>query len=299
MPYRTLLWLMWARLEATEEDAVEGYGSPAELADDLELFLQPALSQALIPLAEVENLLRRLDVFGSTSRRWTCARTAWSTGAWWASCWVWTSLPTCPARSGRDRLQAALGEGAVEPPTDLSEECSSTLDVFAPSPPPSPRYGEEAIGPYIISMAHGADDVPGGAALGPRRRSLRDADGALPLDIAPLVETVDDLEQAGPYLQAMLSDATYRPSPRGRGDRQVVMIGYSDSSKISGIAASRWALYEAQESMVEVASTRVDLTIFHGRAAPSAVAGLKPREAILAEPWGAVRGRLRSPSKGR
>jgi phosphoenolpyruvate carboxylase len=77
------------------------------------------------------------------------------------------------------------------------------------------------------------------------------------------------------------------------------MLGYSDSSKISGITASRWALYRAQEALVAVAgSAGVELTLFHGRGGTVGRGGSKPRDAVLAAPCGAVRGRLRVTEQG-
>ncbi len=300
MPYRTLLWLMWARLEATKEDAAEGYGSPAELADDLELIASSLRSHqgTHAGLAEVENLLRRLDVFGFHLATLDVRQDSLVHRRVVGELLAVDGFADLPGEERTRRLQAALGESAVEPPADPSEECSSTLDVFEAIAAAQSRYGGRAIGPYIISMAHGADDVLAVLFLA-RAAGLVGDDGRVPLDIAPLVETVDDLERAGSIVEAMLSDPAYRRHLATRNDLQVVMIGYSDSSKISGIAASRWALYEAQEDLVAVAERGgVDLTIFHGRGGTVGRGGSKPREAILAEPWGAVRGRLRVTEQG-
>jgi phosphoenolpyruvate carboxylase len=114
------------------------------------------------------------------------------------------------------------------------------------------RHGRQALGPYIISMAQGADDLL--ALLLIARRAGLEADGAWTWTSAPLFETVDDLERCGlPPWRSMLEDPVYRAHLDKRGNRQLVMLGYSDSSKISGIAASRWALYQVQEELAGLA----------------------------------------------
>src|SRR3546814_6851691 len=54
---------------------------------------------------------------------------------------------------------------------------------------------------------------------------------AVPLDVAPLFETVADLEAAPSVMRALFDDPVYRAHLRTRGDRQTVMLGYSDSAK--------------------------------------------------------------------
>jgi phosphoenolpyruvate carboxylase len=97
----------------------------------------------------------------------------------------------------------------------------------------------------------------------------------------------------------MLSDKTYRAHLKTRGDEQLVMLGYSDSNKDSGIASSRWALQHAQAALVRVADAcGVRLTLFHGRGGTVSRGGGSPRAGVLAAPAGAVRGRLRVTEQG-
>ncbi|RYE92618.1 MAG: phosphoenolpyruvate carboxylase, partial [Oxalobacteraceae bacterium] len=160
------------------------------------------------------------------------------------------------------------------------------------------RYGRRAIGPYIISMCQGADDALGLLVLA-RVAGLVGDDGGVPLDIAPLFETVPDLDNAPHCMATLLEDPLYRAHLKARGDVQVVMLGYSDSNKESGLAASRWALQEAQVALVALARRHeVRLVLFHGRGGTASRGGSKPRAAILAEPKDAVQGRLRITEQG-
>ena len=108
-----------------------------------------------------------------------------------------------------------------------------------------------------------------------------------------------DLERAGETLTALLDDPIYRAHVTARGDRQIVMLGYSDSSKESGLAASRWALYRAESALSEVADRAgVELTLFHGRGGTPSRGGSKPRAGILAQPPGVMHGRMRLTEQG-
>ena len=71
---------------------------------------------------------------------------------------------------------------------------------------------------------------------------------ARPLRVVPLVETADDLRQAGSMLRQLLSVPWYRERINGH---QEVMIGYSDSAKDVGRFGAAWELYKAQEAIVE------------------------------------------------
>jgi phosphoenolpyruvate carboxylase len=120
-----------------------------------------------------------------------------------------------------------------------------------------------------------------------------------PLDVAPLFETGDDLAAAPQIMAALLGDDVYRAHLEARGRRQVIMIGYSDSNKDVGIAASRWALQRAQAALVEtLAPAGIDLTIFHGRGGSVSRGGGKITRAVQGAPPGTVRGHLRVTEQG-
>ena len=160
------------------------------------------------------------------------------------------------------------------------------------------RYGAAALGPYIISMAQDADDALAVLFLARAAGCVAD-DGHVPLDVAPLFETVDDLAAGPDVLRALAADPTYAAHLEARGRRQLVMLGYSDSNKDGGIAAARVALDRAQERLAEAAEELgLTLTLFHGRGGSISRGGSKPRAGILAAPRGAVRGHARATEQG-
>jgi phosphoenolpyruvate carboxylase len=111
-----------------------------------------------------------------------------------------------------------------------------------------------------------------------------------------LFERIDDLERAADTLRTLLAIPEYRARINGR---QEVMIGYSDSAKDGGRLASNWALYRAQESIVDVCrSAHVELTLFHGRGGSISRGGGPTYLAIQSQPPGSIQGRLRATEQG-
>ncbi len=145
------------------------------------------------------------------------------------------------------------------------------------------RHGAGAVNRLIVSMTHEADDVILAEA--------RAAEAGLVAQGVPLLETIDDLRRA-PALVGELLDRSPRPALE-------VMVGYSDSGKDGGPLTAQWEIYRAQERLVELARARdVRLTVFHGRGGSAGRGGGPTHAAILAQPPGAVDGRLKLTEQG-
>jgi phosphoenolpyruvate carboxylase len=169
------------------------------------------------------------------------------------------------------------------------------------------RFGTEACHRYVVSFTSSASDVTdvlelaGHASATHERGGGGDhAESRLPiLDVVPLFETSAALDAAGTILGALLDDPVYRARLATRGDRQEVMLGYSDSNKESGFLAAAWALHRAQSDLVGAARTRgVELTLFHGRGGALGRGGGPTNRAILGQAPGSVDGRLRLTEQG-
>ena len=172
------------------------------------------------------------------------------------------------------------------PMTKPVREVLDTFDVIA-------NTKGAGIGTYIISMATRPSDVLQVALL-LRARGLK-----APLPIAPLFETLDDLQRAPAIMRDLFSLDWYRRRVRNAGDRQQVMIGYSDSAKDAGPLTAAWALYQAQEGIARAGREHgVHLTLFHGRGGAIGRGGGPAHDAILAQPPGTVGGSLRVTEQG-
>jgi phosphoenolpyruvate carboxylase len=112
--------------------------------------------------------------------------------------------------------------------------------------------------------------------------------------VVPLFETLADLDGAAPTMDSLLSVPWYREHLRTEfSSCQEVMLGYSDSAKDAGRVAANWALYKAQESLVEVAKKHgVVLTLFHGRGGSIGRGGGPMHLAMLSQPAGSVQVRF-------
>ncbi|HMO84488.1 MAG TPA: phosphoenolpyruvate carboxylase, partial [Lacipirellulaceae bacterium] len=124
-------------------------------------------------------------------------------------------------------------------------------------------------------------------------------DRAMLLPVAPLFETIADLQAAAEVLRTLLATPAYREYVRAVGDRQMVMIGYSDSTKDGGYMAAQWALYSVQRDLQRVADEfGVQLTFFHGRGGSLGRGGGPAARGVLSLPTMAFSGSLRLTEQG-
>lgn len=300
MPYRQLLWLMEGRLARKRNDEEGGYGLPEEFEADLTLIRQSLEANAgsLAGLDLIRRTIWRVRVFGFHLAALDVRQ---DSEVHRRVVGLLLGDAEFSERSTEERTSRIADElrAGGEAPTEVEdEEAARTMDVFRALDEALHRYGERALGPYVISMAKGADDALAVLLLA-RKCGLVDENGCVPIDIAPLFETVEDLEAGPEVLRALCADPTYAEHVDSRGRTQIVMLGYSDSNKDGGITASRVALNEAQERLVEVAEElNIELSFFHGRGGSISRGGSKPREGILATPRGALRGLARSTEQG-
>jgi phosphoenolpyruvate carboxylase len=119
------------------------------------------------------------------------------------------------------------------------------------------------------------------------------------LPIAPLFETLDDLNRAPDILAALFTHPAYTSFLAAGARHQHIMLGYSDSNKDCGYFTATWALYKAQETISAVCCAHdVRVTLFHGRGGSIARGGGPAAKAILAQPVGLRDGGIRVTEQG-
>ena len=201
-------------------------------------------------------------------------------------------------RNALAHLRAA-GTGAPDLRVELSPGVTlgETLATFRAMAAAQARFGVEACHRFVVSFTASPSDVTDVLELA---RLAAGPDGTPPvIDVVPLFESTDALTGAGPILDAVLADPAYRAHLASRGDRQEVMLGYSDSNKESGFLSAAWMLHGAQAALVEVARAhRVELTLFHGRGGTIGRGGGPAHRAILGSAPGSVDGRLKLTEQG-
>jgi phosphoenolpyruvate carboxylase len=299
MPYRVFLRLIQQRLQSTYDDDVFPYEHVEEFRDDMQLIADSLSTNkgAHAGLFAVRRLLRRIDTFGFHMVTLDVRQDAMVHRKVVGEClgeddWLERSAED---RSARIIEAIDAKEGA---PMNPSTQARKTLAVFQAISFCRRKYGERAIGPYIISMTQGPDDILSVLLLA-QWGELHNRKGEVPLDVTPLLETVDDLTRGPEILHDLLESELYRKHLKKRQNQQMVMIGYSDSNKDGGLASARWALQNAQEKLVAaVAEQDIELTLFHGRGGTISRGGSKTHVAVLGAPPGTVNGRLRVTEQG-
>ena len=164
------------------------------------------------------------------------------------------------------------------------------------------EVSEHCFGSYIISMTHEASHLLEVALLA-KMSGLIYSDGSgnvtSEIHIAPLFETVKDLEHAEPTLESLFTNQVYRQLLKFSNDTQEVMLGYSDSCKDGGILASSWNLYKAQKNIVALTDRHnIRCLLFHGRGGTIGRGGGPTHESILSQPKGTVKGGIKFTEQG-
>ncbi len=167
-----------------------------------------------------------------------------------------------------------------------SAETQEVLDTFAVIAKTDPQ----ALGIYIISMARQASDVLAVQLL------LKETNCPFKIPVAPLFETLDDLNNAKMVMQRLFAVDWYKNYINGE---QHVMIGYSDSAKDAGVIAANWAQYQAQEALIKICDENsIQLVLFHGRGGTIGRGGAPAHQALLSQPPGSLKGGLRVTEQG-
>jgi phosphoenolpyruvate carboxylase len=288
-PYRQRFGFIAERLRRTragltgEAAPLTGrYGSPAELDEELEE-LQAALAAdglGRVAWGEVQDLRWQLATFGfhlaslEVRQHATVHRAALE------------SIRRGEARSTEVAPGVTVGE---------------VLATFRAIAAAQARFGAAACERVVVSFTASPSDITDVLEL--VRLATEDDEGdatAGPaLDVVPLFESADALVAAGPILEALLSAPAYREHLATRGNRQEVMLGYSDSNKESGFLAAGWMLHGAQGQLSAVARRLgVELTLFHGRGGAIGRGGGPTNRAILGQAPGSIDGRLKLTEQG-
>lgn len=202
--------------------------------------------------------------------------------------------------AGRQRLlTGAVPFDVAVDESQFSEAARETLALFRMLAETVRTGGAEALGGHVISMTHQPSDVLG--VLWLARHAAASAglpDARLRMPIIPLFETIADLRNAATTLDRLLSDPTYRAHVDATG-RQIVMIGYSDSTKDGGYLTASWSLHRAQLELARAAAAHgARLVIFHGRGGALGRGGGPAARSIHSLPAGTVNGALRITEQG-
>ncbi len=263
------------------------YRGSSELERDLNLLEQAMRADQLegSALRDLQRWIRRSRVFGLSFMRLDIRENSKGYRTLMKELLALFGEET--ERVDRDDLEGLWNREWQEPSAEslseaLSERSLDLLQVTRLMQEWGRDHGEEGVGVNIISMTHCVGDVLWVLWL---QRLCASWSGGQAMNIAPLFETIDDLQSSADMLQELFRHPVYRDVLKRQGNRQTVMVGYSDSAKDGGYLAACWALYEGQERMQELADGEgVELTCFHGRGGALGRGGGPAARAIQALP---------------
>lgn len=186
-----------------------------------------------------------------------------------------------------------------------SAKTLETLALFRLLHKAMSAFGPICLGAHIISLTSAPSEVLTVLWFWRWAQSVGSPPGtdvaALPdqLAIAPLFEKIEDLKNGSTTLNAILEHPMYAAHLAGQGSRQIVMVGYSDSTKDGGYLAACWGLYRAQSDLQRVADKfGVHITFFHGRGGSLGRGGGPAARGIYSLPPDALDGSLRLTEQG-
>lgn len=293
-PYRTVLGALRDKLErwrlATEAQLRGEMVEEADLIRDVEVLRQPLmlcyeslcdLGMRRIADGALLDILRQLRCFGVNLVRMDIRQHSERHSAALSEISIHLGLGAYEDWSEPQRQEWLLAELANRRPLipqhwTPSEATQEVLDCCAVAVEQVPG----SLACYIISMARQASDVLAVRLL------LKAAGGGEALPIAPLFETLDDLDRAPRVMRELLRLEETRGA---KSKQQMVMIGYSDSAKDAGILSAAWAQYRAQEALLAVCKEAgVKLQLFHGRGGTLGRGGGPAHDALLSQPPGSL-----------
>jgi len=181
----------------------------------------------------------------------------------------WAKLKALP---GPDQIKKLL-EVRINPVflslTDpLAEETIKTILAISTI---HDENGEAACHRYVISNCQSALHIIEVFML---LRLLIGKEEGLSLDVVPLFETIDDLASASTIMKELYAIPVYREHLRKRGDRQTIMLGFSDGTKDGGYLRANWSIFRAKEQLTELSrESEIKVIFFDGRGGPPARGG--------------------------
>ncbi len=184
-----------------------------------------------------------------------------------------------------------------------SKATEETISVFKMLHRLQAEFGSRICRSYVISMSHSVSDLLEVVLLAKETGLVDIFTGSSDLLVVPLFETVEDLQKAPLVMENLFKSEFYLNLLPRVGEKlqplQELMLGYSDSNKDSGFLSSNWEIHQAQIGLENLASSHgIALRLFHGRGGSVGRGGGPAYQAILAQPSGTLKGRIKITEQG-
>ncbi len=178
------------------------------------------------------------------------------------------------ALSEEERIEAVLDMTSNSEVSKFENEIfEDTVEVMREMSTIQRANGEQACSRYIISHTQKALDVIEVFGL---FKLCTKTEEEIRVDIVPLFETIQDLENASEVVRQLYSNDAYSKHLKRRGGVQTVMVGFSDGTKDGGYLMANYGIYSAKREMTKVSREfGIDIVFFDGRGGPPARGGGK------------------------
>ncbi|QCS52670.1 phosphoenolpyruvate carboxylase [Priestia flexa] len=292
--YRCKLTIMLHKLEHVGQEG--GYKQADELLNDIKL-IQKSLRlhhPMQYELKSVRQLIRQVELFGfhlatldirnhSGEHEAAIKEILYSVGI----------VEDYSSLTEKEKLE--LLSGILQDPRplisfteDYSPETKQIIEAFQMIKRAHEEFGKRSIEVYLISMTQSASDLLEVMVLAKEAGIYRlHANGEIEsyLNVAPLLETIDDLTAGPKIMEDLFQLDFYRKHLAEQNDLQEIMLGYSDGSKDGGTLTANWKLYKAQQEIHDMAKRyNVRLKFFHGRGGSLGRGGGPLNRSILSQP---------------
>ena len=163
-------------------------------------------------------------------------------------------------------------EGSIDLSLIKDEETLMALETMKAIKTIQETNGEQAANRYIISNNQSTLHVMQLFAM----LKLVAFQDELTVDVGPLFETITDLENAPKVMAELYANPEYAAHLKSRGNKQTIMLGFSDGTKDGGYLMANWAIFEAKENLTRVSRENgITVIFFDGRGGPPARGGGK------------------------
>jgi len=287
---------------------LEPYATVEEFLTDLKK-LQRSLHEngsQLLAEGRLANIIRSVSVFGFHMMPLDLRQHAGKHADVVAELFQHAGLEDYNSLNEEQKQAALLRELSHQRPLyspfiTYSDHTRHELAIFNEARKIKDEFGEDAVTQSIISNCEQPSDLLALALL-LKESGLLVVENGKPhsrINIVPLFETIEALENACPVMETMFRLDWYDALLESRGNIQEIMLGYSDSNKDGGYVTSSWCLYQAELGLVELFKKYdVRMRLFHGRGGSVGRGGGPSYQAILAQPAGSVAGQIRITEQG-
>ncbi len=184
-------------------------------------------------------------------------------------------LPDNYASLSETEKNAILSEldAQIDPETLVDGIAKDTLQSIYTINTIQNMNGEAGCQRYIISNCQSSVNVMEVYALfrlcGWKAESLT-------VDIIPLFETIDDLQDAERIMEFLYTHPVYKYHLQLRNQQQTMMLGFSDGTKDGGYLQANWSIYTAKENLTAISRKyNIKAKFFDGRGGPPSRGGGK------------------------